>query len=110
MKRSELRNIIKEEIQNIIKEGIRANMKGTNNPPSIPNTKKPVSEDENERKDNALSLNHTNYAEELADFEGTLIEFRDIIDDLINRYGEDIIIKPDAGYSNVDFILSPPKS
>ena len=39
---------------------------------------------------------------ELTNFSGTIGELQDILAELLDSYGEDAIIKFDAGYNNVD--------
>jgi hypothetical protein len=41
------------------------------------------------------------YIEELGDFQGSLKEMRYIVNELINKFGENSIINFDAGYNNI---------
>lgn len=42
---------------------------------------------------------------ELGDFDGTLGEFKEIIDRLVVEYGQQSLISFDAGYNNVSVIV-----
>lgn len=43
---------------------------------------------------------------ELGDFQGTLGELQSIIANLIQEYGESAMLTTDAGYNNVEFIIT----
>jgi len=49
------------------------------------------------------------YVESLGDYEGSLQQLQFIIEGLIEQYGGETIIKTDAGYNNVSFLLTPKK-
>lgn len=51
-----------------------------------------------------MTKNQINISE-LQDFKGTLKEFKEVVDKLTVKYGEQSLVYFDAGYNNVDVII-----